>query len=179
MTLFLRQILLLLFVAGVLLVGIGVKAEDRRARPADIQVVMAPSSFASPGATYPDRTTIDEALALFIRACAPLATDYWSDVASVTATVYNEAYAKLRLERYGWRREIAVAVLIKDHPAAIPRRLDVASHTLHFFLGGGTSPGIVALQEAQPLCSMGQASGRGAESFKSVPEMSVIDRIAE
>jgi hypothetical protein len=149
-------------------------APEGRAQAADIRVELAPSAFASPGASYPDRSAIDAALAAFVRSCAPLTTDYWGDVVWATATVYSETYAKQRLERYGWRREIAIAVLIKDHPTSIPRRFDVAAHTLHFSLGAGRSPGIVGAKDAQALCAMGSA--RGAEGFKSVPELVVIDR---
>jgi hypothetical protein len=148
--------------------------QESRAQVSDIRVEQAPSAFASPGASYPERTAIDAALGAFVRSCAPLTTDYWGDVVWATATVYSETYAKLRLERYGWRREIAVAVLIRDHPTTIPRRFDVAAHTLHFALGGGHSPGIVAAKDAQALCAMG--APRGAEGFKSVPELVVIDR---
>ena len=147
---------------------------ESRAESPEISVEMAPISFASPGASYPDRSTIDEALALFVRSCAPLTTEYWVDVVSATATVYSETYDKARLERYGWRREIEVAILIKDHPAVIPRRFDVASHTIHFVLGGGTSPGILGSKNGQVLCNMGAA--RSAEGFKSVPGLAVIDR---
>jgi hypothetical protein len=147
---------------------------ESRAESPGISVEMAPISFASPGASYPDRSTIDEALALFVRSCAPLTTEYWVDVVSATASVYSETYDKARLERYGWRREIEVAILIKDHPAVIPRRFDVASQTIHFVLGGGTSPGILGSKNGQALCEMGAA--RGAEGFKSVPALAVIDR---
>jgi hypothetical protein len=149
-------------------------AQDARPRAVEIRVELAPSAFASPGASYPDRTAIDAALATFMQSCAPLTTEYWGDVVWATATVYNETYAKLRLERYGWRREIAIAVLIRDHPTTIPRRFDAAAHTLNFALGGGRSPGIVGAKDAQALCAMGAA--RGAEGFKSVPDLAVIDR---
>jgi hypothetical protein len=145
-----------------------------RAETTEIRVVNAPSSFASQGASYPAREVVDEALSTFMRICAPLTTDYWRDVVSATATVFNETYSKVRLERYGWRREIAIAVLINDHPTVIPRKFDVASHTLHFALGGGTSPGIVASKTAQALCGLG-SPGR-EDVFRSVPELAVIDR---
>lgn len=145
-----------------------------RGEGAEIRVVQAPSSLASREASYPAREAVEEALATFMRMCAPLTTDYWADVASATATVFNETYSKARLDRYGWRREIAIAILIKDHPTVIPRKFDVASHTLHFALGGGASPGIVASKTAQALCGMG-APGR-EDVFRSVPELAVIDR---
>lgn len=163
------------FIVVLLLGGLlFLRSPATRAESPEISVEMAPISFASPGASYPDRSTIDEALALFVRSCAPLTTEYWVDVVSATATVYSETYDKARRERYGWRREIEIAILIKDHPAVIPRRFDVASHTIHFVLGGGTSPGIVGSQDGQVLCGMGAA--RDAEGFKSVPALAVIDR---
>jgi hypothetical protein len=143
-------------------------------RAADIRVELAPSSFSTPGASYPDRTTIDEALAAFMQSCAPLTTEYWSDVVTAVARVHQETYARARLERYGWRREIDIEIAISDHPKTIPRRFDVAGHTLHFALGGGTSPGIVGAMRVQGLCAM--STVRGDDSFKPVPELAVIDR---
>ena len=165
-----RVVMVVLSLGGLVLLP----SPESRAGSAEIRVEMAPISFASPGASYPDRSTIDEALALFVRSCAPLTAEYWVDVLSATATVYSETYDKARFERYGWRREIEIAILIKDHPAVIPRRFDVASHTIHFVLGGGASPGIVGSKKGQVLCDMGAA--RGAEGFKSLPALAVIDR---
>jgi hypothetical protein len=157
----------------VLAVAVACGAVSARAQLATIRVERAPSSFASPGASYPDPDTVDKALAIFVATCAPLTTSYWVDVVAVTATVYSETYAKLRFELYGWRREIAIAVLIRDHPTTIPRRFDVASHTLHFALGAGRAPGIVAAKNTQALCTGG--SSRWADGFKSVPELALID----
>jgi hypothetical protein len=165
-----RIVMVLLVLAGTVVVTGSASGATSR----EIRIEMAPISFASPGASYPDRATIEEALAIFVRSCAPLTTEYWVDVVSATATVYSETYEKARLDRYGWRREIGIAILIKDHPAVIPRAFDVAAHTVHFVLGGGSSPGIIGSKNGQALCGMGAA--RGVVGFKPVPALAVIDR---
>lgn len=107
-------------------------------------------------------------------ACTPLSSEYWNDVVSAKATAYDE-YADYRINDYGWKTAIEVQITISEKPKKIPSKYDAAGHTLWYFIGGGTKPGILAKKaQSAALCGM-QPDPKGNDVFKSVPDMAVLN----
>src|SRR5690242_1969532 len=144
--------------------------------PARFSVEQIPSPFALKSASFPKPAVVDEALTWFMRSCAPLTTDYWKDVKHATARLVMETTAPYRIDVYGWSREISLEIELPDRLSVIPDRYRASGHVLLYVIGAGRRPGIVAQTGvSQELCGM-VAAPAGADVFKSVPELSIIDR---
>jgi hypothetical protein len=88
----------------------------------------------------------------------------------------KETTAPYRIDEYGWSREIAIEVELPEGLNVIPDRYQANGRVLQYVIGGGRRPGIVAQNAvSQELCGMTSAQG-GTDVFKSVPELSIIDR---
>ncbi|MBN2751438.1 MAG: hypothetical protein JXQ84_01905 [Rhodospirillaceae bacterium] len=107
-------------------------------------------------------------------ACKPLTSKYWLDVVSAKATAFDEL-ADYRIDGYGWKTTIKIQVKLNENPKHIPNSYNAAGHTLWYFVGAGTKPGMLA-QKAQSavLCGM-VPDAKGSDVFKSVPGMATLD----
>lgn len=117
-------------------------------------------------------------VAMFRRNCRPLGNEFWADVGEVNVSISDE-YAEHRLAR-GWTTNIHLSIKYSDNPNTGPAYAAgtgvLAGHTLHYDLGGGSSPGYLATKRSsQYLCGL-SISDDGSDVFEPVPEFSALDR---
>lgn len=114
-----------------------------------------------------------QAVRAFEDAC-PLLFEYWADVEAAEGRINTPVVAPYREDRFGWRREVELRVRIKADPALIPDRYRAWGHTLHYYLGAGHQPGVVAAKaQSQRLCGLPPSS---ADQHKPVPALLVVDK---
>lgn len=113
----------------------------------------------------------EKALVAFIKSCDPLTKAHWEDVQQAKA-VAQEEYAEYRTKSYGWKNHVEVTVIFNKVVKTLP---DGSDRALVYFVGAGKKPGIIAQSEAAAsLCGM-KPDPKGADVFKPVAEMAVLD----
>lgn len=118
---------------------------------------------------------IREAVRVFLENCSPL-NGYLADFQTIKVRTGRE-FADHRLSR-GWKTDIHITLTVPDQPRYVPkfdpRTHLIAGHTLHYHIGGGSSPGILgSKRSSQMLCGL-PIDQNGSDTFKSVPGLSLI-----
>lgn len=118
---------------------------------------------------------VEEALGIFMKHCSYL-SQHQDDLVMFKALVKPE-YIPERLLR-GWKTEIYVTLKISDQPSTIPTHIRgigrTAGQLLYFNVGGGETPGITGAKRISQFACGLPLNRRGADSFKSVPELSFL-----
>jgi len=121
---------------------------------------------------------VDKAIDVFRQNCQPLGGKGWSDISKVEAEV-SEEYAPHRTAK-GWKTTVFLKLRLSNDPKIIPAADRdagvIAGQTLHYAIGGGTSPGYFATKRSsQLLCGL-PVNDRGGDEFKAVPAFSFLER---
>lgn len=124
------------------------------------------------------KADVEKAIEVFRQNCQPLGGKGWSDISKVEAEV-SEEYAPHRTAK-GWKTTVFLKLRLTNDPKIIPaddRDAGViAGQTLHYAIGGGTSPGYFATKRSsQLLCGL-PVNDRGGDEFKAVPAFSFLER---
>ncbi len=134
------------------------------------------------GLAYSDNYTLehkDEVLQyvnLFV-ASRPSIQKYFDAIEWSEAILYNEFY-NYPAEEYGWIKQIYLQIKIKDEGTNLPPEWMAERNVLHYYLGGGTNPGVYA-QKIQSQYFADMPIDEGTDTFLSMPEMAGIDLIGE
>ncbi len=128
-----------------------------------------------PGYTEAD---VQVAIDQFRRNCRPLGAEFWGDVEEISAQIYKE-YAEHRLAR-GWTTTMSLALKFSRDPKYGPAFASgtgvLAGQTLHYDLGGGITPGFLAIKRSsQYLCGLA-FSHDGDQLFVPVEGLKFLDR---
>ena len=120
---------------------------------------------------------IKKALEEFIKVCRP--GSYWKDLTDIKIEAFQE-YAPHRLAK-GWKTTLHLSAKVPEYPERIPtvtpgaKGILMTGHTLHYDLGGGTSPGFFAGKDAAKwICGMHETMGTGADAFVPAPSLSFL-----
>lgn len=129
------------------------------------------------GADY-QTVNVEAAIAQFRKSCRPLGTDFWKDIENVSVEIKKEV-VPARLKR-GWNTSFHVSLKYADRPASGPVFASeagvLAGQTLHYYLGGGSTPGYVAVKRSsQYMCGL-DTNDRGLDVFGAVPALKMLDR---
>ena len=122
-----------------------------------------------------NRRIVFRAIDIFINACRPLIQDHYADIEQITAidgAFKSEDYGCLdyRCDEYGWEKELRFIIKIKDNATTFSGDLRyIAGHTLHFWLGGPTNPGITTTKFPQ-VCGYNKPLN-GEDIYIPVPEI--------
>jgi hypothetical protein len=104
----------------------------------------------------------------------PVMRNYISDIEFIRPTLIDLGEYDYTFEDYGWKKEIYIEIKLKDK-TSLPREWRADGQTLHFIIGSGTSPGVIAKKDVSQLfADMPVESG---DSFVSLPDMIGIDDI--
>lgn len=114
----------------------------------------------------------------FREACQPLGTEFWDDVEEVSVDIRTEV-AQARLDR-GWSTSFSLALKYSNNPSRGPSYASgtgvLAGQTLHYYLGGGRTPGYLAVKRSsQYLCGL-PISQNGEYVFRAAPALKMLDR---
>lgn len=140
------------------------------AQASEIEMTISAEGYSEADATA--------ALDTFRRNCRPLGYEFWSDVTNIKVEIVDEL-APHRLAR-GWHANVHLALKYSDDPQVGPAFASgtgvLAGHTLHYDLGGGSTPGYLASkQSSQYLCGL-SFNANGDDVFEGVPELKFLDR---
>ena len=117
-------------------------------------------------------------IAAFRKACMPLGGNkMWSEIKEIRADLFEE-YARYRLDR-GWKNtlhlQLALSDELKNIPTYDPQTGVMSGHVLHYFLGGGKTPGFFSQKRVSAYLCGQPVDQSGADVFSSVPEMTVLN----
>lgn len=120
----------------------------------------------------------EAAIELFRKSCRPLGTDFWNDIENVSVEIKKEV-APARLKR-GWNTSFHVAIKYAEKPAKGPVFASeagvLAGQTFHYYLGGGSTPGYIAVKRSsQYMCGL-DSDQSGQDVFRPAPALKILDR---
>ncbi len=158
-----------MFLRALILTLIAIVSMQGTSRAQDIDI-----DIKAPGYTDADAMV---AIDIFRRKCQPLGGEFWGDVTSIQVEISEES-ANYRRAR-GWKNSVWLRLNYSQDPKFGPSFASgagvLAGHTLHYFLGGGETPGFFASkQSSQYLCGLSFAEGK--DIFVDVPEFKFLDR---
>ena len=109
--------------------------------------------------TSTERAKQETAFRIFSQVCQPLMGEYSSDVerVDVSGRQYKGCF-DYRCEEFGWSESIHIRIDIKDEPMVIPPSYRSWGHSLHFYLGGPSNPGITTTKLPE-LCGFSRIDG--------------------
>jgi hypothetical protein len=123
-----------------------------------------------------------QAIKVFLNKGCPDLAKYAGDVESFEATIGAEPVAGYRTEKFGWTKEIDLQIRISQDATRIPPDSYARGHTLHYYLGAGTTPGVIIQKDqSYALCGAKEGSwqfpfGRpGGDGILSLPSLAFID----
>ena len=138
----------------------------------------APDTVITVQAASPkERKKVDAAVALFKKTCGPLMR-YWSDVKTASARLRRHEslkWAPLQAKEGGWQEEVEIEVEMKRSEVRHQQVVDwgAMGHTLHYRIGAGKRPGIVAFKKPGKLLCDIPVSKRGV-SIRPLPEAAAL-----
>jgi hypothetical protein len=116
---------------------------------------------------------VGKALSLFRGACEPLFARHAVDVVRTRVYAGDDTLSP-RAQRWAWRAEIQVEVVLRDGVTTFPPSARADGHTLWFIMGGGDKPGFQALKRAS-LTACGRTAYDEAEyEFVALPALARI-----
>ncbi|WP_349507230.1 hypothetical protein [Agrobacterium pusense] len=120
---------------------------------------------------------VEAVIERFREACRPLGTEFWDDVEEVSVDIKTEV-AQARLDR-GWSTSFSLALKYSNNPSRGPSYASgtgvLAGQTLHYYLGGGRTPGYLAVKRSsQYLCGL-SISENGEYVFRAAPDLKILD----
>lgn len=118
------------------------------------------------------------AINLLRRNCLPLGSEFWPDVAQITATFEQEQTEDRKA--LGWVNSLLLQIRYSEEPSSGPGYASgvgvLAGQTLFYRLGGGNRPGFFASKRSsQYLCGL-SFDDSGADLFVDVPDLKFLDR---
>lgn len=130
-----------------------------------------------------DVQLLEQILKSFTHRCSPILKKYPNCIESATATIRqydpNDKYPMYRQEDYSWFTEIEIQIKMKDNPAVLANDYLLSGHTMTFFLGAGTEPGVEA-DKGESATFIGVPKDkiiRGQKIFVPVADYKVIDQL--
>jgi hypothetical protein len=120
---------------------------------------------------------VHDAVRALLDACTRL-EEVSADLDQVSAfLIEGTPETDYRSEQYGWRHYIALDIRVSDTPRAVPRNVRAAGHTITYYLGGGSRPGILTQKlVGQQLCGT-MPLNASADSFLDAPALSLVDAL--
>jgi len=104
----------------------------------------------------------------------PVMRNYISDIEFIRPTLMDLGEYDYTFEDYGWKKQIYIEIKLKEK-TNLPREWRADGQTLHFIIGSGDAPGVIAKKKVSQLfADMPVESG---DSFVSLPNMIGIDDI--
>lgn len=129
--------------------------------------------------TAQDKMQAEEALASLKSKCSDLFLWGSEDVQRIrmkkVSIPQDTCHLDYLCERYKWYSTFWVEVDVVENPQWIAPSHRAAGHTLHYRMGSGISPGIVAKKEQSMRVCGWQPRRDGADIHVSVPALSFID----
>ena len=109
--------------------------------------------------------------------CLPINGAWGRDIESISIRTTRE-HADFRLAKE-WTTNIQIEIIVTKNPRHIPaldtrHMVHLAGNTMHYAIGGGSEPGILATgQKSEILCGMPVSDG-SRDTFKPVPALSFL-----
>jgi hypothetical protein len=100
----------------------------------------------SPDLSSSQQETTKKITALFEKKCAAL-KDYSSSVSSAQISYLVPAMG-YRAEAYGWKGEVEITLIVREDAILPSKYKEAAGHTLRYYIGSGSSTGIVTQKTA-------------------------------
>lgn len=132
-----------------------------------------------------DIQLLEQVLKSFTQRCVPILKKYPNCIESATAIIRqydpSDKYPMYRQEDYSWFTEIEIQIKIKDASSVIVNDYLLSGHTMTFFIGAGTSPGIEA-GKGESATFIGVQKDkiiRGQKIFIPVADYKVIDQLVK
>ena len=132
-----------------------------------------------------DVQLLEQILKSFTQLCVPILKKYPNCIESATAIIRqydpSDKYPMYRQEDYSWFTEIEIQIKIKDASSIIVNDYLLSGHTMTFFIGAGTSPGIEA-GKGESATFIGVQKDKiiiGQKIFIPVADYKVIDQLVK
>lgn len=123
-----------------------------------------------------NREVVAKALSAFMKTCAGLQR-YLADIDGAKVTPYIGAGGAYdyRTEQYGWQDWLFLQVRVRQEARTIPAHYRAQGHTLNYYLGAGTRPGIAAQKtQSEQVCGGIPTTAEG-NGFVDVPALAVVN----
>ena len=132
-----------------------------------------------------DVPLLKQILKSFINRCMPVLNKYPNCIENAEAIIRqydpNDKYPMYRQEDYSWFTEIEIQIKIKDDTSVFFNDYLLSGHTMTFFIGAGTTPGIEA-DKRESAAFIGVPKDKiikGQKVFIPVADYKVIDQLVK
>jgi hypothetical protein len=107
----------------------------------------------------------------------PSIQKYVNAIENAKASLMDLTRYDYTYEDYGWTKQIYIEIKLKDR-TDLPRGWGADGQTLHYIIGSGNTPGIVAKKAVSQVFA-DMPVDDSADTFVPVPELAGIDEIGE